>query len=223
MWKYKAENHEQTVIMDAKRKEHLRQARTLQIWNVIYDVIEVVISLIAGITANSSALIGWALDSTIEVISAATLGWRLHGELKGLDEAKVKRRKKITLYVIAASFALVCAFISYDSITKLIHKETADWSTLGVIILLISLVVNPFLIYYKRKYSHKLDSAALLADAKDTFICLYQSVVVLAGLLLVNQLGWWWADPIAALLIVPYALKEGWEAYGKAKGIVINV
>ena len=209
--------------MDKTRRNNLKQARTLQIWNVIYDVIEVVVSLIAGITANSSALIGWALDSVIEVISAATLGWRLHGELKGIDEEKVKRRQKITLNVIAVSFTLICIFISYDSITKLITMETASWSTLGLIILLVSLVVNPILIYYKRKYGNKLDSPGLLADAKDTFICLYQTVVVLIGLLLVNWLGWWWADPVAALLIVPYAAKEGWEAYNKAKDINYNI
>ena len=209
--------------METTRKNNLKQARTLQIWNVIYDVIEVVVSLIAGITANSSALVGWALDSTIEVISAATLGWRLHGELKGIDEEKVKRRQKITLNVIAVSFTLICIFISYDSITKLINKETASWSTLGLVILLVSLVVNPILIYFKRKYGKKLESPALMADAKDTFICLYQTVVVLTGLLLVNWLEWWWADPVAALLIVPYAAKEGWEAFNKAKNINYNI
>ena len=209
--------------MKEKRKKNLKVARTLQIWNVIYDVIEVAVSLIAGFTANSSALIGWGLDSTVEVVSAATLGWRLHGELKGIDEDKVKRRQKITLNVIAISFTLICIFISYDSITKLIDQETANWSTLGLIILLVSLVVNPILIYFKRKYGKKLDSPALMADAKDTFICLYQTVVVLIGLILVNWLGWWWADPVAALLIVPYAAKEGWEAYSKARNINYNI
>ncbi|SDS99687.1 cation diffusion facilitator family transporter [Maribacter dokdonensis] len=208
--------------MDATRQQDLKKARALQIWNIIYDVIEVVVSLIAGFASNSSALIGWGLDSTIEVISAATLGWRLHGEIKGIDKEKVKKRKKITLYVIAASFTLVCIFITYDSVTKLISQETATWSTKGLIILLVSLAVNPILIYFKRKYGKKLDSPALLADAKDTFICLYQTVVVLIGLLLVNQYGWWMADPIAALLIVPYALKEGWEALSKARNINYN-
>ncbi|HEA21976.1 hypothetical protein LCGC14_0450420 [marine sediment metagenome] len=209
--------------METKRKKNLNKARTLQILNVIYDVIEVMVSLFAGITANSSALIGWALDSTIEVISAATLGWRLHGELQGIDKEKVERRKRITLYVIAASFTLVCLFISYDSITKLVNRETSNWSTMGLIILLVSLIANPFLIHFKRKYGRKLDSPALLADAKDTFICLYQTVVVLIGLLLVKWLGWWWADPVAALLIVPYAAKEGWEAFNKARNIEFSI
>lgn len=209
--------------MENNRNKYLKEARRLQIWNVIYDVIEVVVAVIAGVSSNSSALIGWALDSTIEVISAATLGWRLHGEIEGVDEERVQRRKKITLYVIAASFTLVCFFISYDSISKLINQETANWSTAGLIILLVSLVVNPILIYYKRDYGKKLDSSGLLADAKDTFICLYQTVVVLAGLLLSKWLGWWWADPVAALLIVPYAAKEGREAFKKAKEITYEV
>lgn len=208
--------------MDTTRQQDLKKARTLQIWNVIYDVIEVVVSLIAGFASNSPALIGWGLDSAIEVISSATLGWRLHGEINGIDKEKVKKRKKITLLVIATSFTLVCIFITYDSVTKLINQETASWSTMGLIILLVSLVVNPILIYFKRKYGKKLDSPAMLADAKDTFICLYQTVVVLIGLLLVNQFGWWMADPIAALLIVPYALKEGWEAFSKARNINLN-
>jgi divalent metal cation (Fe/Co/Zn/Cd) transporter len=205
--------------MATTRKQNLKEARTLQIWNVIYDVIEVIVSLIAGFTANSSALIGWGLDSTIEVITAGTLGWRLHGEIKGLDEKRVEQRKTTTLYVIAISFTLICIFISYDSITKLISQETASWSTVGIVILIVSLGVNPFLIYYKRKYGNKLESPALLADAKDTFICLYQTVVVLIGLLLMKWLGWWWADPVAALLIVPYAAKEGWDAFSKAQKI----
>lgn len=208
--------------MKEARKKNLKKAEKLQTWNVIYDVIEVAVSLIAGFSSNSSALIGWGLDSTIEVISGTTLGWRLYGELKDIDKEKLEKRKKITLYVIAASFTLVSIFIIYDSITKLINQETANWSTMGLIILLVSLVINPVLIYYKRKYGKKLDSPALLADAKDTFICLYQTIVVLIGLLLVNQFGWWMADPIAAILIVPYALKEGWETFSKARSINLN-
>ena len=205
--------------MDQDRHQNLKKARTLQIVNVLYDICEVVVSLIAGFTAGSSALIGWGLDSTIEVISAATLGWRLHGEIEGIGEEEIKRRKKITLYVIATSFALVCVAISYDSISKLLNQETAKWSTLGVTILVISLLVNPALIYYKRKFGHRLESEELLADAKDTFVCLYQTIAVLGGLLLVRWLDWWWADPVAALLIVPYAAKEGWEAYRKGREV----
>jgi cation diffusion facilitator family transporter len=131
----------------------------------------------------------------------------------------VKKREKITLYVIATSFLLVSIFITYDSVTKFINKEVPDWSTLGVIILLVSLVVNPILIWYKYRYGKKLDSQELIADSKDTFVCLYQTIAVLAGLLAVRYLEWWWADPVAALLIVPYALKESWGAFKNGRKV----
>lgn len=201
------------------RKKDLKIARKIQVYNIIYDIIEVVVSLIAGFTSGSAALIGWGLDSVIEVVSASTLWWRLNGEIEGIEDNKVRKREKITLFVIAGSFLLVSGFITYDSITKLINENTPNWSTLGIIILLVSLVVNPILIYYKRKYGKKLDSKELLADSKDTFICLYQTVAVLGGLLAVRYLGWWWADPVAALLIVPYALKEGWGAFKNGRNI----
>lgn len=121
--------------------------------------------------------------------------------------------------MIATSFLLVSIFITYDSVTKFINKEVPDWSTLGVIILLVSLVVNPILIWYKYRYGKKLDSQELIADSKDTFVCLYQTIAVLAGLLAVRYLEWWWADPVAALLIVPYALKESWGAFKNGRKV----
>lgn len=202
-----------------KRKADLKKARKVQVYNVIYDTVEVAVSLTAGFTSGSAALIGWGLDSIIEVISGSTLWWRFQGELKGIKEEKVKKREKITLFVIATSFLVVSVFITYDSITKLVNNETAKWSTMGLTILIISLVVNPILIWYKRKYGKRLDSKELIADSKDTFVCLYQTVAVLLGLLAAQYLGWWWADPIAALLIVPYALKEGWEAFQNGKKV----
>ncbi|MDT0651171.1 cation diffusion facilitator family transporter [Autumnicola edwardsiae] len=208
-------------MADQQREEYLKKARKLQIYNVIYDTIEVAVSLTAGFISGSAALIGWGLDSIIEIISASTLGWRLHGEIQDISDKRVKKREKITLYVIATSFLIVSIFITYDSVTKFFNKETPDWSTMGLTILLVSLVVNPILIWYKRKYGKKLDSKELLADSKDTFVCLYQTVAVLGGLLAVQYLDWWWADPVAALLIVPYALKEGWEAFKNGREISV--
>lgn len=202
---------------DEQRIQKLEKAVSLQKYNVIYDVIEVAVSLTAGFTSRSAALIGWGLDSVIEVISASTLWWRLHGEVEGISEERVQRREKITLYVIAVSFLVVSCFITYDSVTKLIDRETADWSTLGIVILCVSLVVNPVLIYFKRKYGRELDNDELIADSKDTFVCLYQTVAVLSGLLATRFLDWWWADPAAALLIVPYALKKAWETFQKGR------
>lgn len=199
------------------RQQTLQKAERLQLWNVAYDCLEVGVSLTAGFTSGSAALIGWGLDSVIEVISAGTLWWRLHGESEGISDEEVTEREKIAFYVIAGSFLIVSAFITYDSVSKLISGETPNWSTLGVGILLVSLVVNPTLIHYKRKYGKALDSDELIADSKDTFVCLYQTIAVLGGLLAARYLGWWWADPVAALLIVPYALHEGWEAFKKGR------
>lgn len=209
-------------MTDKQRKKYLEKAKKVQEYNVVYDVIEVGVSLTAGFTSGSAALIGWGLDSVIEVISASTLWWRLKGELKGISDNKVKKREKITLYVIATSFLVVSLFITYDSVTKFFNKETPEWSTLGIVILLFSLVANPILIWYKYRYGKKLSSKELIADSKDTFICLYQTIAVLAGLLAVRYLDWWWADPVAALLIVPYALKEGWEAFNNGKKITYD-
>ena len=209
-------------MAEEQREKYLNKAETVQKYNIVYDTIEVVVSLTAGFTSGSAALIGWGLDSVIEVISASTLWWRLHGELKDISDERVKKREKITLYVIAVSFLIVSIFITYDSITKFINRETPDWSTLGVIILLVSLVVNPVLIWYKIRYGKKLESKELIADSKDTFVCLYQTIAVLGGLLAVRYLDWWWADPVAALLIVPYALKEGWEAFQNGKQVTYN-
>ena len=205
--------------MEKERGKYLRKARKVQVYNVIYDTIEVVVSLIAGFSSGSAALIGWGLDSVIEVVSAGTLWWRLNGEVKGIDEKRVRKREKATLYVIAISFLLVSAFITYDSISKLIAQNPPSWSTAGIVILVISLVVNPILIWYKYRYGKKLDSKELIADSKDTFVCLYQTIAVLGGLLAVRYLDWWWADPVAAFLIVPYALKEGWEAFQNGRKI----
>ena len=205
--------------MEKERGKYLRKARKVQVYNVIYDTIEVVVSLIAGFSSGSAALIGWGLDSIIEVVSASTLWWRLNGEVKGISEKRVRKRERATLYVIAISFLLVSAFITYDSISKLIAQNPPSWSTAGIVILVISLVVNPILIWYKYRYGKKLDSKELIADSKDTFVCLYQTIAVLGGLLAVRYLDWWWADPVAAFLIVPYALKEGWEAFQNGRKI----
>src|SRR5690625_3637748 len=213
------------VMADQQRENNLKGARKVQVYNVIYDTIEVVISLTAGFTAGSTALVGWGLDSVVEVISASTLWWRLHGELEGIGEERVKRREKITLYVIASSFLIISIFITYDSVSKFVNQETAEWRTLGVIILIVSLVVYVVLIQANYNDGKRLDSKELIADANETIVCQYQTVAVLGGLLAIRWLDWWWADPVAALLIVPYALKEGWAAFkdGRKIDVVTNL
>ena len=195
-----------------ERQQWLRRGRYVETFSLVYNAAEVVISLTAGFLSGSAALISWGLDSTVEGTSAGTMVWRLHGEETGINRREVEKRKKIALSVIAAAFWIVVAFILYEAISKFASQEVPAFSWIGIAILVLALVVNPFLAWGKYRYGKKLDSPSLKYDAKDTMICQYQTVVVLAGLILTETMGWWWADPVAALLIVPYVAWEGFEA-----------
>ncbi|PHQ32096.1 hypothetical protein CEE69_27715 [Rhodopirellula bahusiensis] len=176
----------------------------------MYNITEVTISLTAGFMTGSSALISWGVDSIVEANSAAFMIWQLNGEAKGINERDKRKRKKIALGVLSGAFTIAVLFICYEAISKFISQETASMSWWGIGILLVSLVVNPMLAWGKYRYGKKTDSATLKYDAIDTMICEYQTIVVLIGVGLVQWQGWWWADPVAALLIVPYV---AWEAY----------
>jgi cation diffusion facilitator family transporter len=195
---------------DTNNVQGIRRGRYVEITSLIYNITEVAISLTAGFATGSSALVSWGVDSIVECNSAAFMIWRLHGEEKGISDREVRKRKKIALSVLSAAFTIAVLFICYEAISKLIGQESASLSWWGIGILLVSLVVNPMLAWGKHYYGKKTDSPSLKYDAIDTMICEYQTIVVLIGIGLVQWQGWWWADPIAALLIVPYV---AWEAY----------
>ncbi|MCM2370736.1 cation diffusion facilitator family transporter [Aporhodopirellula aestuarii] len=196
--------------MSEERAKLIRRGRNVEIASLIYNITEVTISLTAGFMTGSSALISWGVDSIVEANSAAFMIWQLNGEAKGINERDKRKRKKIALGVLSGAFTIAVLFICYEAISKFISQETASMSWWGIGILLVSLVVNPMLAWGKYRYGKKTDSATLKYDAIDTMICEYQTVVVLIGIGLVQWQGWWWADPVAALLIVPYV---AWEAY----------
>lgn len=196
--------------MSEERAKLIRRGRNVEITSLIYNITEVAISLTAGFMTGSSALISWGVDSIVEANSAAFMIWQLNGEAKGISERDKRKRKKIALGVLSGAFTIAVLFICYEAISKFISQETASMSWWGIGILLMSLVVNPMLAWGKYRYGKKTDSATLKYDAIDTMICEYQTVVVLIGIGLVQWQGWWWADPVAALLIVPYV---AWEAY----------
>ena len=195
-----------------EQKKWLRRGRYVETASLCYNIAEVVVSLTAGFLSGSAALVSWGLDSTVEAASAGTMIWRLNGEEAGAGRREVARRKKIALSVIAGAFWIVVAFILYEAISKFVTQKAPDFSWWGIGILVVALVVNPFLAWGKYHYGKKLDAPSLKYDAKDTLICQYQTVVVLAGLILTETMGWWWADPVAALVIVPYVAWEGFEA-----------
>ncbi|WP_417850246.1 cation diffusion facilitator family transporter [Thalassoglobus sp.] len=200
--------------MSDERKEHLRKGRYVEVASLLYNIAEIVVSLTAGFATGSSALVSWGVDSIVEGNSAAFMIWRLRGEEKGISQREVLKRKKIALGVLSGAFSIAVIFILYEAISKFISQETASMSWWGIGILLVSLVVNPLLAWGKYHYGKKTDSPTLKYDAIDTMICEYQTIVVLIGIGLVQWQGWWWADPVAALLIVPYV---AWEAFNAGR------
>lgn len=203
---------------DGGRGRDLVRGRRVEVVSFIYNLIEVGVSLSAGFLTGSAALISWGVDSVVESISAGTIIWRLRGEERGMGEKEIRRRKRVALRVLAASFAFAAAFIVYEAIPKLVAQRMPDFNWWGIGILVVSLVVNPFVAWGKRRYGKKLDSPVLKYDAIDTMICQYQTLVALAGVGLSEWMGWWWADPVAALLIVPYVAWEGFEAARDVRG-----
>lgn len=201
------------------RQTNLTRGIRVEIASLVYNLIEVVVSVTVGLLTGSAALVSWGFDSTVEATSAGTLIWRLKAEKDGGDKRTVLHRKKVALYVVACAFWIVVAAILYEAVSAFISQEAPGFNWWGIAILFVSLVVNPLLAWGKYRYGKRLDSPALKYDAKDTMICEYQTIVVLAGIGLTQWMGWWWADPVAALLIVPYVAWEAFEATKDARSV----
>lgn len=195
---------------EKKTYEGIKRGRRVEIASLIYNIAEVGVSLTVGFSTGSSALISWGVDSIVEGNSAAFMIWRLKGEMDELPEKDLLKRKKITLGVLSAAFAIAALFICYEAFGKLSNEETTSFSWWGIAILVTSLIINPLLAWGKYHYGKQTGLETLKYDAIDTMICEYQTIVVLIGIGLTQWQGWWWADPVAALLIVPYV---AWESY----------
>lgn len=167
------------------------------------------IAIGAGLVAGSIALVGFGFDSLIEVTSGAVLLWRLSADL---DEARRERVEAISLRIVGVCFLLLAIYVTYDSAKSLIRSEAPEESLVGIILAAVSVVVMPLLVRAKRKVARSINSGALMADSKQTELCTYLSAILLGGLLLNALVGWWWADPVAALIMVPIIVNEGLEA-----------
>jgi divalent metal cation (Fe/Co/Zn/Cd) transporter len=195
-----------SVLTPARRAALVRRVRLLVLATVTYNVIEAVIALTAGAAASSSALIGFGLDSVVEVSSALAVAWQFSGP-------NHEDRERVALRVIAVSFFALAAFVSYDAVGSLVTSSAADQSTVGITLAAVSLSVMPFLSFAQRRAGRELGSNSAVADSKQTLLCTYMSAVLLVGLVLNSAVGWWWADPIAALVIAAIAVREGLEAW----------
>jgi divalent metal cation (Fe/Co/Zn/Cd) transporter len=200
------------AVMVAVRTEQLRRRGLVLAWlTIAWNAIEAVVALSAGVAAGSIALVGFGFDSVIEVMSAVVVVWQFQGELRlGYDEARERRALKL----IAISFFVLATYVVIESTRDLfLSGGSADESIVGIVLAAVSLVVMPALGWAKRRTALALPSPTLRADAKETFVCAWLSAALLAGLVLNASLGWWWADPVAALAIAGFAVKEGVETW----------
>jgi len=179
-------------------------------FTVGWNVIEGLVAIAAGITAGSIALVGFGLDSYVEVASGLVLIWRLRKHGFG-DEQEEAAEKKAVLFV-GATFLLLALYVTYESGKKLLFHEHPDESIVGIILAIVSLIVMPILAFYKKKIASEINSRALRADALETLACSYLSLTLIVGLGANALFGWWWADPLAALAMVYFLVREGWEA-----------
>jgi divalent metal cation (Fe/Co/Zn/Cd) transporter len=193
----------------ARRDALARRIQLLVAATITYNVVEAIVAITAGTLASSTALIGFGLDSVIEVSSAAAVAWQFSAAEHHVREA----REKTTLRIIAVSFFALAAYVTVDAVRALTGTGEAEGSIPGIVLAALSLAVMPFLSAAQRRAGRELGSASAVADSKQTLLCTYLSAVLLVGLVLNATLGWSWADPIAALVISAVAVKEGRDAW----------
>jgi len=201
-----------TAILE--RAVVVRRGRRLEYVTIVWNALEGVVAVVAGAIAGSISLVGFGIDSFIEVTSGSVLLWRM-----SVDEEVQHRElnERRALRIVGVCFLLLAAYIAYESVLDLWSRRAPEHSIPGIVLACVSLVVMPLLSRAKRKVGHALGSAAMHADAKQTEFCTYLSAILLAGLLLNAFFGLWWADPAAALIMVPIIAKEGIEGLqGKA-------
>jgi len=190
----------------ARRVVLARRIRWFVAATITYNIVEAVVAITAGSIASSSALIGFGLDSVIEVASAAAVAWQFAAP-------DPEKREKTALRIIAFSFFGLAAYVTLDAGRALFGVAEAGPSTVGLVLAALSLAIMPFLSYGQRRTGRELGSQSAVADSKQTLLCTYLSGVLLVGLGLNSAFGWSWADPIAALVIAAVAVKEGREAW----------
>jgi len=184
----------------------------LEYITVVYNVLEAIASIVFGSIAGSVALVGFGLDSVVESLSGLILIWRLrkHGKITAADEERIEKRAR---KLIAATFFILGSYILYESVEKLAVREIPEPSLPGIIIAILSIIIMPVLTWQKYKTGKKINSRALMADARETLACAFLSVALLLGLGANYLFGFWQADPIVGLIIVAFLFREGWEVW----------
>ncbi len=187
----------------------IHRGLNLEYFTVAWNLLEAAVALVSGAVAGSIALIGFGLDSLIEVSSGGVLLWRLSADQ---DEERRERVEKIALKLVGLSLVLLAAYVAGDSVFSLVRREAPERSLPGIALAIASLIAMPLLARAKRRVASALGSLALQADSRQTDICAYLSAILLLGLVLNAAFGWWWADPLAGLVMVPLIAYAGSEA-----------
>lgn len=195
-----------TGLVPDRRAVLRRRIRWVVAATIGYNVVEAVVALAAGRAASSTALIGFGLDSVVEVLSAAAVAWQFAAP-------DPEARERTAMRLIALSFLGLAAFVTVDAARTLLGGTEPEHSTVGIVLAAVSLLVMPGLSWFERRTGRELGSASAVADSHQTLICSYLSAALLVGLVLNSALGWWWADPVAALVIAGFAVREGLEAW----------
>jgi divalent metal cation (Fe/Co/Zn/Cd) transporter len=196
------------------REAAAHRGRRLEYFTIAWNSLEGLIGIGAGMIAGSVSLVGFGIDSLIEVTSGAKLPWRMSVDA---DAARRERNERLSLRIVGACFLALALYVAIEAVLDLGRKAAPERSVSGIALAVVSLIVKPVLSRAKKSVGNALSSAALKADARQTDFCVYLSAILLVGLVLNATLGWWWADPVAALVMVPLIAKEGFEGV-KARG-----
>jgi cation diffusion facilitator family transporter len=199
------------------RERLQRRGVRLEWFTVAWNVAEALVAIAAGVAAGSIALIGFGVDSGIEVVAASALLWRFRSAKAGASQEEHGRAEQRALYVVSATFFALAVYIAFEAVEGLASRDEPESSRVGLILAVVSLAVMPTLAYAKQQTGRALGSRALMADAVETWVCAYLSLALLLGIGLHSTLGWWWADPIAALAMLPVIAWQGWETLEEAR------
>ena len=194
------------ALNQLNQPQAIRRGRLLEYVAIGWNLLEAAVAVGAGIFAGSTSLVGFGIDSLIESSSAVALLWRLQDGKRG------ENREKLTLKLVGFSFLILAIYLSVDSVKSLLTREKPEVTYTGIGLAILSLIVMPLLARAKRSVAIKLNSRAMKADSRQNDICAYLSLILLIGLSLNALFGWWWADSVAALVMIPIIVKEGLEA-----------
>jgi divalent metal cation (Fe/Co/Zn/Cd) transporter len=194
------------TVLESTREVVAQRGRRLEYFTIAWNSLEGLVAVIAGASAGSISLIGFGIDSFIEVTSGATLLWRMSVDS---DAQGREGNERLSIRVVGVCFIALAVYVAYESVADLIARKAPEHSFAGIMLACVSLVVMPILSRAKRRVANELGSAAMNADANQTDFCVYLSAILLVGLLLNAELGWWWADPVAGLIMTPIIAKEG--------------